>query len=108
MREPASQSISRLEWCTAWKRHSQGVLWYARCRVAWARSATNTASRNCSHTGSDWIAAFSAGKAASAATVEVEAVTRIRMNWTSTWPTKKYARSVRQPLRSGDSRRWPR
>ena len=27
MREPASQSISRLEWCTAWKRQSQGMLW---------------------------------------------------------------------------------
>ena len=65
------------------------MLWYARCNSACAMSATNTAIRNCAHTGNDWIAAFSDGNAASAATVEVEAVTRIRMNCTSTWLMKK-------------------
>ncbi|MDT4876791.1 hypothetical protein FQZ97_1122570 [compost metagenome] len=89
MREPASQSISRLEWWTAWKRQSHGMLWYARCSSAWARPATNTAIRNCAHTGSDWMASFSAGKAARPAMVEVDAVTRIRMNCTSTWLMKK-------------------
>ena len=30
MREPASQSIARLEWWMAWKLHNQGSWWNAR------------------------------------------------------------------------------
>ena len=31
VREPASQSSSRLEWWMAWKFHSHGTWWKARC-----------------------------------------------------------------------------
>ena len=31
MREPASQSICRLEWWMAWKLHRNGTWWKARC-----------------------------------------------------------------------------
>lgn len=51
------------------------MLWQARCRLACDRSAQNTASPDCAHTGSDWIAAFSTGNATSAATRAVRART---------------------------------
>ena len=71
------------------QRQSHGMLWYARCSRAWARSAASTASRNCSHNGIARMAFFTVSDATSASTVLVDAVAAISTNWTSTWPMKK-------------------
>ena len=40
-RDPASQSMCSAEWCTAWKRHSNGTRWKARCTQYCVKSATS-------------------------------------------------------------------
>ena len=52
-REPAIQSMLSAEWCTAWKRQSQGTTWNSRWIEYSARSATIRISMTWSQSGCD-------------------------------------------------------